>query len=517
MAVTATVFSCNPNMIDEPPLGQTEESFFSNDVEFRDATAGVYAVLYDYYHFASPSFNFNGWPTATWLLPGDDLTETNGARTAVELFDGTLNPTNRQMQAIFQSTYKMIARANVIIDKVRTVDYSEFNNSEEITHMGGEALFLRSYAYYKLFNIYGSVPIITERFQSLANTNTPKSSALEVLDQAIADARMALDILPEEWAPRFAGRATKNSARGILVKALVFRGNYTGNQADYTEAIGIFNNITANLVPNFIDNFDARTENNNESLFEVQASKPGAGNNLILHNDGPWRGVENMSVYRGYMMEAGDEGAFNASAATRFLITDKLLEGFGTDPRLTVFLDEEDGHNGKLFQKYNLPAGTNEITRFHGGSANNERVLRYADVVLVAAEAYLKTGNPTKAIELVNSVRTRARQWALASEYGDGSVPEDYATDQTSVATVMQWIMNERFVELAGEGQRWWDLKRWHVAGDIDLSGWTGSDEHFSTALAAPVQFDVNKHLVFPLPQTEIERNSAITSNNPGY
>jgi len=82
---------------------------------------------------------------------------------------------------------------------------------------------------------------------------------------------------------------------------------------------------------------------------------------------------------------------------------------------------------------------------------------------------------------------------------------------------MMQWIMDGRFVELAGEAQRWWDLKRWHAAGNMDLTGWDGSDAHFSTALTSPVQFDVNKHLVFPIPQSEIERNSAITENNPGY
>lgn len=64
---------------------------------------------------------------------------------------------------------------------------------------------------------------------------------------------------------------------------------------------------------------------------------------------------------------------------------------------------------------------------------------------------------------------------------------------------------------------RWWDLKRWHASGDIDLTGWDGSEDNFSTNLASPVQFDVNKHLVFPLPQEEVERNSAITENNPGY
>ncbi|MEK6480252.1 RagB/SusD family nutrient uptake outer membrane protein [Catalinimonas sp. 4WD22] len=510
--------SCDPDLVDEPPLGPTEQTFFNNDVEFRQNLASAYGALYDYYHFAAPSFNFNGWVTATWLLPGDDLTANNGARSGVELFDGSLNPNNTQIQFTFQASYKIVGRANVVIDKVRTVDYSTFEGAEEITYMEGEALFLRAYAYYKLFNIYGSVPIVTERIQDEAETNVPKSPPLDVLSQVIEDLRMAIDILPESWEDIYAGRATKNSARGLLTKALVFRGNYTGNNADYTEALSVFNAMTAELVPDYIDNFSSYTENNEESLFEIQATVSNSGNsNLILHNDGAWRGVENMTVYRGYMMEPGDPGAFNPSAASRFLVTDKLLQDFGDDPRISVFLNPEDGFDGKIFQKYNLPAGVNEITGFHGGSANNERVLRYADVKLAAAEAFLKTGNASAAIEQVNDIRTRARVWGANSDYGDGVIPADHSSAESDPATIMQWIMDERFVELAGEGQRFWDLKRWHIAGDMDLTGWDGSDDEFSTELASPVQFDVNKHLYFPLPQEEVERNSAITENNPGY
>ena len=518
VASALTFVRCEPDLVDEPPLGPVEQNFFNNVVEFRQAMASVYAALYDYYHFSAPSFNQHGWVTGTWLLPGDDLTETNAFRTSVELFDGSLNPTDQQIGFVYEASYKAIGRANVILDKVSTVDFSEFDGADEIAQMEGEALFLRAYAYYTLFNVFGGVPLVTERIRDQANTNTPRSDAPEVLTQVIDDARRAVEIVPEDWADQYAGRADKNAARGLLAKALVFRANYTGNDADYTDALAVFNSITANLVSDYISNFNSFTENNEESLFEVQASQAQSGNNnAVLHNDGPWRGVENMSVYRGYMMEPGDPGNINQTARTRFLITDKLLNGFGDDPRLRVFLNAEDGFDGRIFQKYNFPDSINVITTFQGGSANNERVLRYADLKLIAAEAYLKTGNAGAAIEQLNEVRERARTWAATFGYGDGTVPADYPTSEGDAATVMQWIMNERFVELAGEGQRWWDLKRWHVAGDTDLTGWDGSDEDFSTELASPVQFEVNKHLVFPLPQAEIERNSEIIENNPGY
>ncbi|WP_162340871.1 RagB/SusD family nutrient uptake outer membrane protein [Cyclobacterium salsum] len=511
-------FGCNPDLVGEPPMGRTEETYFNNATEFRTKLVSVYASLYDHYHFAAPSTNFNGWITGTYLLPGDDLTENLAARTGVELFDGSLNPTNTQVGFSFQSCYKTVARANVILDKIRNKDISGMDDPEEIAMMEGEALFLRAYVYFKLFNVFGGVPIVRERIQLESETNTPRSTPNEVITQVIDDARAAIPFLPESWPENYAGRATKNSARGLLAKALVFRANYNNDEsADLQEALTIFNGITASLVPDFIDNFSAFTENNQESLFEIQAGQASAISNLILHNDGAWRGVENLTVYRGYMMEAGGRGDFNDASATKFLITDKLRNGFGNDPRLSVFSNADDGFDGLIFQKYNKPDGVNELTPPHGGSANNERVLRYADLKLIAAEAAIKTGDATAAINHINEVRTRARNWAGESGYGDGINPANYPTSETSETTIMQWIMDERFVELAGEGQRWWDLKRWHASGDMDLTGWDGSEANFSTALVSPVQFDVNKHLLFPLPQAEIERNSAITENNPGY
>ena len=502
---------CDVERVDSPPLGNTEESYFTNVIEFRNVVIGAYSKLYDYYFYNVPGGN---WANSLWILPGDDLTETNASRTAEELFDGSLNSTNTRLEWIFDNTYEMIQKSNVILDKVNSIDFSNYESADEIAMMEGEGLFLRAYAYFNLFNIYGSVPIVTSRLNT-ETINTPKSDQIEVLNQVISDAQAAIGILPESWADIYRGRATKNAARGLLVKALVFRGNYTQSPTDYEEAITVFSSITASLTPRYLDNFDAAVENNLESLFEIQAASPTAINNVFLYNDGPWRGVEDMSVFRGMLTPAG-KGTVSDLASTRFLITEKLLTNYGDDPRISYFLRDDDNEGGRIFQKYTADEIDQRLPPFQS-SINNERVLRYADIMLLIAEAYLKSGRPSDAVSAINSIRTRARNWGLSSGTGDGVVPVDYASGETNNATIMQWIMNERFVELAGEGQRWWDLKRWHVAGDIDLSGWSGDINGFSTNLASPVQFDVNKHLVFPLPQTEIERNDQILENNPGY
>ncbi len=511
LLLSVIAVSCNKDRLDTPPTGNTESAFFETTLQFRQNLVIVYAKLYDFYFYNASG----GCPSSLWLLPGDDLTETQGARLSEELFDASLNPNNPRVTYYFTHLYQLIARANVLIEKTETVDFSGYDNKDEIPMMEGEALFLRAYAYFNLFTTYGSVPLIIQRIQSQAESNTPKSDKMDVLNQVIADATQAISLLPPSWPTEYNGRATKNSARALLMKAQVFKGDFESNNlSDFTDALTTFSQIDVQLDTSYLANFDAFNENNQESLFEVQASTPTAIDNIFLYNDGPWRGVECMSIFRGPQQV---DGTFAANLGpTKYIITDKLLNAYGTDPRIAVFLKADDGLGGKLFQKYTV-AGTDDLTVPFQNSANNERVLRYADMKLLAAEADLKTGNAPGAIQQINDLRKRARDWALAAGIGDGTEPADRSVSETNEATIMQWIMDERFIELAGEGHRWDDLRRWHAAGDINLTGWDGTIQYFSTALNSQSQFNVSKNLLFPFPQTEIDRNSAITENNPGY
>jgi hypothetical protein len=133
--------------------------------------------------------------------------------------------------------------------------------------------------------------------------------------------------------------------------------------------------------------------------------------------------------------------------------------------------------------------------------------LRLADVLLLKAEAILKSGgSKPEAIGLINQVRARARAMVPA-----GTVPADRSVAETAEATIMGWIMTERFLELAGEGQRWLDLRRWHKSGAITLN-----NAFFSPANAPSLSFDPQKHLVMPIPVSEIDRNPNV-HQNPNY
>ncbi len=503
----ASIYACDRDRLDTPPLGVTEENFFQNRNDYQLAVFNVYAKMTDWYWFRAQSFL-----QRMYYLPGDDITTVDDNFATWELFAG-INPNDQNFNEYFwDKTYELIQRANVVIEKTTEADPAKFEDPSFLPHFKGEALFLRALANFKLFNMYGTAPLITTRLTN-ENTNTPRSEGTQLLDQVILDLQEAANLLPEAWPADDAGRAFKASAQGLLVKALVFRGNYTGNAADYTQAVQVYNAITGRaLTPNYTDNFNGLTENNEESIFEFQASNAPGLDNVWLYNDGPWRGVESMATYWGFYTVEPNQAKNNFPGST-WRLTQKVHDAHGSDPRLDFFTEDN-----RSFTKYGK-LGLDVLSRNGGpGSVNNVRILRFADVKLLAAEAMLRTGDKMGAIELINEVRQRAREWAQSAGLGDGTTPADRDGSETRDEVILGWIMEERLIELAGEEQiRWFDLKRWDAAGDIDLSTWTGGDEHFSTDLNANFQFEYPKHLLLPIPAREIERNSAINSNNPGY
>ena len=504
------VLACDVSRLDTPPLGLTEETYFTSADEYRLALLNAYAKMTDWYWYHGGS---GAILHRLWHLPGDDITEEAGSFSTFELFSG-ITPTNGFVEEFFDKTYEMVQRVNLIIEKTGEADPSEFEDPSFLNYNRGEALFLRALAYFKLYNMYGTAPLITERLSS-DNTNTPRSEGVQLLDQVVADLQEAASLLPDSWDDTNMGRAIKASAQGLLVKALVFRGNYTGNNADYGAAVQAYNGITGRaLTTNYTDNFNALIENNEESIFEYQASKAPGLDNVWLFNDGPWRGVETMSTYWGFYTVENNP-ARNNFGGTTWRVTRKVFEAHGSDPRIAFFTEDD-----RSFTKYGK-LGLDELSEgFLPASQNNPRILRFADIKLMAAEAILRSGgNKADAIGLINEVRTRAREWnARDTITADPAIPADRDITESNDQTILSWIVDERLIELCGEeNKRWWDLKRWDATGDISLNGWNGSDEFFSTDLSANFLFEYPTHLLLPIPQTEIERNSAITSNNPGY
>jgi starch-binding outer membrane protein, SusD/RagB family len=507
LVILTSFTACDVNKLDTPPVELTEDSYLTLETEYDQLLYNAYAKMTDWYWFAAQDYKH-----AMYFLPGDDITEPNGAYVTWESFNN-LNSNDPWVSDFFRATYELIQRANVIIEKTSTADRTIFEDPSFLDQQQGEGYFLRALAFFKLYNMYGTAPIVLKRLD-IETLHQPRSTGTQLLDQAIADLQMAIPLLPEAWPETDRGRATKNSANGLLMKSLVFRGDYTGNVADYTAAVAAFGNITAQLIADYTENFSAFAENNAESIFEFQASAAPNQDNVWLFNDGPWRGVEVMSTYWGFYSIVNGPQLWNRRGE-QWRVTEKMFNLYGTDPRIDYFTEDNRG-----FTKYGKE-GLDEVSPggFIPGSMNNVRIMRYADLKLLAAEALLLSGGSTsEAIGHINDVRARASAWATTAGYSDVSMLAPRNTGETDQDVIMGWIEDERAIELLGEEQiRWFDLKRWDARGYISLEGWDGTEEHFSTDLSSNFGFEYPKHLLLPIPQSEINRNNAINENNPGY
>lgn len=499
LIVSLTIYSCQEKTIELDPIGDTEAGFFQNEDQMTQAVMGIYQKMNFFY-----TFRGNAWLTGIWLLPDDNLT-TQGSH-EFENFVG-LNGSNASLGSYYRYAYQLIARANVVLGKIEENKNIAYKVQPELmNHHKGEALFLRAWMYFRLWNTFGNAaPLVTKRITNLEDAYPNSSTGTQLLDQAITDLQEASTLLPDSWDDNNKGRVTKNSAFGLLGKVLVFRGTISKQTADFTAAIAAFNSITgATLMPNYGDNFNATMENNAESLFEFQSNDQSGETNPFLNND-EFSVVGDMAAYLGFYTQEPDWIGSNVYTATQPFLN-ALEEG---DPRIPyiVNLEAPDLKNVVKYIKDGNRVGNWAVD--YNIQRNNLRILRYADVLLLKAEAIVRSGGSTsEAIGLINQIRERARQ---STEDGtEAAVPADLNTGETNTATILDWIFEERRVELAfEEGHRWFDLRRRHIAGEIDLKTWDFG------SLKPDFRF-VDTNVSFPIPEGEIIQNPNL-KQNPGY
>jgi hypothetical protein len=467
------------------------------------AVLGIYQKVGFFYTFRN---NQDLFLQSVWLLPSDDI--TTQASHGMETFSG-LTPQNTQLKDFYAFSYQLIARANVVLAKIEENGSFAYKLKPELkNYHKGEALFLRSWMYFILWNTYGTSPLVIERIVTLDNAYPSNSTGTELLDQAIADLALALPLLPATWDAANKGRVTANSARALHGKALVFRGTVKKATTDFTAALADFNAIVgASLMPNYGDNFNYTKEDNAESFFEYHANEAAGGtnNNAALNNDG-FAVVGDISSWYGYYTQKPSWIGQTVYSATQSLI-DTYEPG---DPRMIYTLKA----NAKGTDLINVVKYTRDGMTTNGKSANeqsknNPRILRYADVLLLKAEAIVRSGGNLKdAIAIVNQIRDRARKSVVSGS--PSIVPADRDINETNSATVLNWIFQERRIELACEdGHRWYDLRRRHIAGEIDLKTLNFNSKRIDFAFK---DYNVN----FPLPEVETIENKNL-KQNAGY
>lgn len=531
-----TFNSCT-DVLDIPLTTELESNYFENENRVQRGIGAIYAEMQNLYAANLLEDMLTGSGESlhpAWLLQGDDLTTSGTSNAAYEAFSG-FSPSNSRISEIWEKLYFLANRANFMLEKLDDPEVIKvFTTSGLKDNNKGEALFLRAWAHYRLWDLFRKAPLLDIRIKSIDEAILPPTKNFELLDAAIKDLTEAADLLPTSWDETNKGRVFKNSAYGLLVKCYVLRAcyadQYGGNKTqDYSNAINAFKKITSEStiegVP-FGDNFDYRKENNPESLYEYQASWGQKEDNAWLDNNYGWESGGMGVLYHYFDTHWGNYGCGGGCIGP----TTKLISMFDVnDPRRNeTFKKAEavDNMSGKLWwlgSKWNYFGGYQFVKYINGAkgnaydtkwqlqSANNPRLLRLADVKLLVAEAYLNTGDVSSATKQVNDIRRRAR---LSTPNGvESPVPADYTT------VTMQNVMDERMLELAGEeGYRWSDLKRWHAAGYINLATWTATDFGFPFDKSL-FQFDASTHVLFPIPTSEIDTNPLMKAdgNNPGY
>lgn len=527
------IFNSCEKAVDIPLMSELETNFYSDENRVNRGIGAIYATVANLY---GPNYNSGKPAYVPRMLMGDDLTMGNNTNLQYDAF-AALQSSDERIKRNWQFLYIMISRANLMIEKLQDPKVLAVFQTPGLSDWTmGEALFLRAWANSKLWDYWRKAPNVNVRIKDPSKSSFPPSNGFELLDQAINDLKKAVDLLPDTWESRFKGRVFKNSARGLLVKLYCMRACYAdkypgGNkQNDYVNAITYFEAIDPSYtkidgVP-FGENFDYRTENNMESLYEYQAS-------FNIKEDNPWlyniQGSDAASVGVCFMHFAVSNWQRDSYIGGPIGPSSKLIQSYDSlDPRKeeTFILSPKDmplnalkiGQAWNYFNKYQFVKYVNGDrlgpldTKYSSTSLNNIRILRFADVKLLAAEAYLQTGNEIKAREQVNDVRKRARESIIPSS----TEPADYTGPIT-----MTEIMKERLLELAGEDDiRWSDLRRWHSAGYINLANWSPEDFGYDQANHnVTFSFDVNTHLLWPIPLTELQNNSMFTPDqqNPGY
>jgi hypothetical protein len=259
-------------------------------------------------------------------------------------------------------------------------------------------------------------------------------------------------------------------------------------------------------MPNYGDNFNYTKEDNAESFFEYHANEQSGGNNNASLDNDAFAVVGDISAWYGYFTQKPTWIGNTVYSATQSLI-DAYEPG---DPRKDYTLTATaKGTDLKNVVKYIRDGKTTNNKQNNEQSKNNPRILRYADVLLLKAEALVRSnGNLSEAIGLINEIRTRARKSTATGV--EGVVPANLSTSETNVNTILEWIFRERRIELAcEEGHRWYDLRRRHMAGEIDLKTWNFSSKRIDFAFK-------DDNVNFPLPEVEVIENPNLNQNT-GY
>ncbi len=471
--------SCVDDILDKKkPAELSSDTFFQNENHAIWATNAIYNQLRDW------DVHVFGYIGLTDIISDDSDKGSlpNDANFLTDVDNLTFDASNIAVLGVWSGYYRLIYRANLVIANVPGIEMDE-DLKQRLVH---EARLLRAYGYFKLVRWFGDIPLIDHPLEPDEYTQERMATA-QVYEFIIDDLLAARNVLPEksQFSSSDLGRVTKGTARGLLAKVYLTLGDYV-NAEKY--ALEVIDSEEYELYPNYAELFREFAENSSESLFEIQAAAYEEGGGSTQYNQVQGvRGSPNLgwgfnrpsdNLVTSY--EPGDP----RREATILYVGEVLPDGS------SVVQDNEALFN----ERYNQKAWVGSHPGFQENGPGNIRILRYADVLLIAAEAMNENNKPEQALAYLNLVRARAR--------GSNSfiLPDVTITDKDALR---QRIWRERRAELAMEQQRWFDLQRQQRAEEVML----GVGKAFVTG----------KHELLPIPQSEIDLSGGVLTQNPGY
>lgn len=481
LAVTATIVllapSCKRSFLDVPPQGQQPgEQFWKDEADATKAVNAMYGNLREWKQVAFAAI-------AIESLGSDDAEKGSDPSDATFLnkFDNfTATSTEGQILDFWNGQYQEINLTNQVIDNVPNINMDASLKARYIA----EAKFLRAYSYFRLVRAFGDVPLRLSTPKNAAEYNIPRTPKAQVWAAIETDLRDAAAVLPVSYPASQVGRATKGAALALHAKVAMY-------QKKWADVLALTNQVMTmgySLFPNYEQQFRIQNENNQESIFEIQASY--VAGNCDLSNS-------QYSQVQGVRGVARGGWGFNVP-------TTDLSASFDTnDPRrdATIIFRGETTPQGDAIpvtvanpmynQKSYVPFGHPTNQNCNEGSEQNIRVIRFAEVLLMNAEAANELGNQTQARQSLNLVRARARG-------GNPAILPDVTTNDQAQLRLAIW--NERRWELGMEFDRYFDVIRQGRAAQIfGPKGWT------------------QKYEVWPIPQNEIDISAGVLTQNPGH
>jgi hypothetical protein len=477
------VTGCTKDLEENPKTFIAPDDFFASASQCTQAVNGAYSSLYSIYG----AVNF--WQVTDL---GTDLIVTADASNLI-FNNYTFNSGNTGASGMWSTLYGAIKNANMVINRVSKASIDTALRARLVA----ETKFLRGLYYFNLTNIFGDVPLWTDELDATVVSQLKRSPLADVRAQVIKDLTEAVPALPLKYGASDIGRVTQGAALSLLAKVYLYNKDWADARAT---ALRVVQGNQYSLLPNYADVFDIqdRYKNNAESVFEVQFRRDAATNNNVK--------THAMVTY--YMMGIDPNNKtyagvdFGNTTITGFFVMcptlrlDSLFEP--GDLRKNVVLGY--GYNGQTFNRWPRPNhpwfGPKfwDLTATAQASGKDLYVLRYADVLLILAEAYNEEGNTPGSTQYLDKIRERA---------GLADLPAGLSQDD-----LRKEVMKERGIEFVGEFQRKWDLVRWGKLQDAIHS--IAYDNPLGAANIQPY------NNLFPISATDIVVNPNLTQN-PGY